>query len=129
MDDEEERREKKWRLLIVEDAEEFLVPDSKERTGQALARLLNLGDGLIGAGLRVLILLTTNAPLGALHQAVTRPGRCLANIEVPKLTAQEASKWSEGSVNKEATLAELFEATGRKRITSDIVHEMPGQYL
>lgn len=120
---------KKWRLLIVEDAEEFIAPDSKDKTGQALARLLNLGDGLIGAGLRVLILLTTNAPTVALHDAVTRPGRCLANIEVPKLSGSEAERWSSGAIRKDSTLAELFEAKGRKVITSDIEHEGPGQYL
>ncbi len=32
-------------------------------------------------------------------------------------------------MNKEATLAELFEATGRKKITSEIAHESHGTYL
>lgn len=128
-DDEDEPRHHKWRLLIVEDAEEFLVQDSKDRMGQSLARLLNLSDGLIGAGIRLLILLTTNAPLTSFHGAVTRPGRCLANIEVPKLTSGEAEKWSSGAIRTEASLAQLYEATGRKLITSDIEHESFGVYL
>src|SRR6202041_1390193 len=44
-DDDEE--ESSWRLLIIEDAEEFLHKDAKEHVGQALSRLLNVGDGFI----------------------------------------------------------------------------------
>lgn len=121
--------ERKWRLVIIEDAEEFLVPDAKHAVGQSVARLLNFGDGLIGQGLKVLVLMTTNAPLTKLHPAITRPGRCLANIEVPAMSAPEATKWL-GHSHDEATLAELFEA----RATAQIGHGISplpamGQYL
>ena len=48
--------------------------DAKERTGQALSRFLNVVDGLIGQGLRLLVLVTSNEELGKLHPAVSRPG-------------------------------------------------------
>ena len=48
---------------ILEDTGELLVADAKERTGQGLSRLLNVVDGLIGQGLRVMVLVTTNEPL------------------------------------------------------------------
>ena len=38
-------------------------PTRRQRTGQGLSRLLNVVDGLIGQGLRVLVLVTTNEPL------------------------------------------------------------------
>jgi hypothetical protein len=122
-------KERKWRLVIIEDAEEFLVPDAKHAVGQSVARLLNFGDGLIGQGLRVLVLMTTNAPLTKLHPAITRPGRCLANIEVPMLSGDEASEWL-GKSHGEATLAELFEARGATQVGHGI-RPLPalGQYL
>lgn len=120
---------KKWRLVIIEDAEEFLVPRAKHEVGQSVARLLNLGDGLIGQGLRVLILMTTNEPLTKLHPALTRPGRCLANIEVPAMSPDEATVWL-GRSHGEATLAELFEAKSRSQIGDGIKPLVTvGQYL
>ena len=42
--------------------------------GQGLSRLLNVSDGLLGEGLRAVVLVTTNEPLRRLHPAVVRPG-------------------------------------------------------
>lgn len=65
--DDGEELNKLWRLLILEDSGEFLTMDAKERTGQALSRFLNVVDGLIGQGLRILVLVTSNEELGKLH--------------------------------------------------------------
>jgi hypothetical protein len=113
-DDEPERVGARWKLVIVEDAEEFLVPDAKNRVGQALSRLLNLGDGMIGQGLRVLVLFTTNEPLSKMHPALTRSGRCFAEVEVPLLTGREASAWltehglPAGGGVQESSIADLY---------------------
>ena len=48
---------------------------------------------MLGQGLDVLVCLTTNEDVGALHPAVVRPGRCLAEIEVGRLTRGEAATW------------------------------------
>ena len=85
-DDEPER----WRVLVIEDADELVRSDAKERVGQALSRLLNIGDGLLGQGTRVVVLITTNEPVGRLHPALVRPGRCLAEIEFPRFERTEA---------------------------------------
>lgn len=83
-----------WRLIVIEDADELIRADAKERTGQALARLLNLSDGLLGQGLRILTLITTNEPIHQLHPALVRPGRCLAEIEFRAFTPAEArARW------------------------------------
>ncbi len=103
-----------WQLLILEDTGELLSSDAKVRTGQALSRLLNLVDGLIGQGLQVLVLITTNEPLRTLHPAVARPGRCAAEVEFTSLSRAESSSWlakqgREQSANgKVMTIAELY---------------------
>jgi hypothetical protein len=84
---------KHWRLLVLEDTGELLTPDAKSIIGQGLSRFLNVVDGLIGQGLRVLVLVTTNEELRRLHPAVARPGRCAANIEFAPLAADEAAEW------------------------------------
>jgi hypothetical protein len=108
-DDDEER----WRLLVLEDTGELLTSDAKERTGQGLSRFLNVVDGLIGQGLRVLVLVTTNETLGSLHPAAARPGRCLARVEFVAFPPEEAREWlaARGCEAKPAaaeTLADLY---------------------
>jgi len=83
----------KWTLLVVEDADEFVSTDAKQRVGQALSRLLNIVDGMVGQGLRTAVLLSANEPLNRIHPAVSRPGRCLANIEFGKFSRSEAGQW------------------------------------
>ena len=95
VNDEEEHQEKPWRVLILEDTGELLTPDAKTVIGQGLSRFLNVVDGLIGQGLRVLVLVTTNEPIRTLHPAVARPGRCAANVEFLPLSPDEANSWLE----------------------------------
>ncbi|MER5887560.1 DUF5925 domain-containing protein [Streptomyces sp. NPDC001941] len=101
----------RWRLLLLEDCDELIRGEAKHTAGQALSRLLNLTDGLLGQGRNVLVGVTTNEDLERLHPAVVRPGRCLARIEVGALTRREAVAWlgtEEGVGREGATLAELF---------------------
>jgi Domain of unknown function (DUF5925)/ATPase family associated with various cellular activities (AAA) len=102
---------RRWRLLVMEDCDELIRAEAKQASGQALARLLNLTDGLLGQGRDVLIAITTNENLAMLHPAVVRPGRCLAQIEVGALPFDEAAAWlgTSGGVDaRGATLAELY---------------------
>jgi len=103
----------RWRLVILEDAGELIAADARAATGQALSRLLNVADGLLGQGTRTLLLITTNEPLKRLHAAARRPGRCLADIEFIPLSLDEANAWlaARGQARRVArptTLAELF---------------------
>lgn len=110
-EDNEDNAEPRWRMLILEDCDELIRGEAKATTGQALARLLNLTDGLLGQGRNVLVAITTNEDLSTLHPAVTRPGRCLARIEVDALPADEAAAWlgtRTGVPTSGATLAELY---------------------
>ena len=88
-----EEDDRLWRLLVMEDTGELLSADARERTGQGLSRFLNVVDGLIGQGLRVIVLVTTNEEIKKLHPAVARPGRCAANVMFDALSREEASEW------------------------------------
>lgn len=126
-DGEEESGANAWRVLVLEDTGELLTPDAKMVIGQGLSRFLNVVDGLIGQGLRVLVLVTTNEPIKKLHPAVARPGRCAANVEFAPLDGDEAATWlaahgvADGSGGT-ATLAELYaRAEGRDPSETQLV--------
>lgn len=102
----------KWRVLILEDTGELLSANAKEKYGQGLSRLLNVVDGMIGQGLRVLCLVTTNDELGELNAAVRRPGRCAAQVVFPAFPAAEATAWLGQDVDEEMTVAEMYARRG-----------------
>jgi hypothetical protein len=102
-----------WKLLILEDTGELLSADARRQAGQGLSRFLNVVDGLIGQGLRILVLVTTNEELGRLHPAVSRPGRCAANVLFTRIPAEQANAWlaaheHDGTVAEPTTLAGLY---------------------
>jgi len=124
VDEEEQDDGERSRMLILEDCDELVAASAKERSGQGLARLLNLTDGLLGQGRSVLVAISTNEPVTRLHPAIVRPGRCIAQIEVGRLSASEARQWldGEGSHGRgDVTLAELMslqEGTGHTPASS-----------
>lgn len=130
----------KWNLVIVEDADEFLRADAKARQGQALSRLLNTTDGLIGQGLKVIVLITTNAHIGELHPAVHRAGRCLSNIEFASFSPAQAKQWLESrsdepidmKVQSKYALSDLYESLQEKKdrqIVTERATVSTGAYL
>lgn len=109
--DDGEHDDGRWRLVVAEDCDEYLRADAKLRSGASLGRLLNLCDGILGHGLKVLVLLTTNEEVGRLHPAITRPGRCLSQVEFEPLSPAEARAWLGGEAaapEAPVTLASLF---------------------
>lgn len=103
-----------WKVLVLEDTGELLAADAKQNTGQGLSRLLNTVDGLIGQGLRILVLVTTNEELKALHPAVSRPGRCAMQLSFEMLSREDAEDWcirrlvDPASVTGPRSLADLY---------------------
>jgi hypothetical protein len=122
-----------WRLLVLEDCDELIRADAKRDGGQAVARLLNLTDGLLGQGLQVLVCITTNEDLSQLHPAITRPGRCAAQIHVGRLTRTESAAWLGRGIDvgpEGATLAELYVRRGElKQLERTDTPASTGQYL
>jgi len=83
------------------------------QAGQGLSRFLNVVDGLVGQGLRILVLVTTNEEIGRLHPAVARPGRCAANILFTLIPPEQANAWlaerdHDATVSESLTLAALY---------------------
>jgi hypothetical protein len=116
---------RRYRLIVLEDAGELMSAAARAEVGQGLSRLLNLTDGLLGQGLRCILLVTTNEPIGRLHPAVRRPGRCWASIDFGPFEPDEATAWLalEGvdrALRAPATLAELYAiAEGREHDGDD----------
>lgn len=110
----EETSLKKGKLLVLEDAGELIKADAKEQFGQGLSRLLNMTDGIIGQGFRYLVLITTNDEIRKMNDAVTRPGRCVAQVNFASFTPQEAQVWAqENNIDlppnrKQLSLSELY---------------------
>lgn len=123
----------KWRLIVLEDAGELIARDAKEKTGQALSRLLNIADGILGQGSRVIIAITTNESLGELHPAITRAGRCLASVEIPPMPYTEAAAWlADGALPRLGpyTLAELIALRDEAApVAEPQDYSQTGQYL
>lgn len=125
----------RWKVLVVEDADELIRADARQEAGASLGRLLNLTDGILGHGLRVLLLITTNEPMRALHPAVVRPGRCLADVQFRPFTFREAAEWLGSSPpgttsGEHLTLAELYRARGDLETIGTHHDEAgPGHYL
>lgn len=102
-----------WRCFILEDTGELLATDAKVQQGQKLSRLLNVVDGLLGQGLRILILITTNEEIKTLHPAVVRPGRCLYQVGFDLFSPSEAAEWlakydHSATWTGQKTLAQLY---------------------
>lgn len=112
--------ENHYRLVIAEDSDEFMRSDARKASGAALSRLLNFADGLLGQGCNVLFLLTTNEPVGKLHPALMRPGRCLAQTHFVPFEGQELVDWIPEGYSPpigSKTLAELYEHISHKQIS------------
>lgn len=127
-DDDEDEGADRWRILVLEDAGELLARDAKMQQGQGLSRLLNFAEGLLGQGLNVMTLITTNEKLSALNEAVARPGRTAVEIEFAPLSVAESNAWlaandpERRTVSEELTLAELYALVAGHRRT---VQEKP----
>ncbi|MFI5501807.1 DUF5925 domain-containing protein [Nocardia asteroides] len=129
----------RWRLLVLEDCDELIRGEAKEAAGQKLSRLLNLTDGMLGQGRNVLIAVTTNEDLSRLHPAVVRPGRCLAQLEVGRLSPAEARDWlarqdcppGDPVEQGGATLAELVARRDGEILIQSVTRELAevGMYL
>lgn len=123
-----------WRLVIAEDSDEYLKASARRESGAALGRLLNMSDGILGQGTNALIVLTTNERLDRLHPALTRPGRCLAEVEFARFSVEEGRDWlGDGSQPpaEPLTLADLIERTCASRRIISVPDDLVtiGNYL
>lgn len=88
---EASRNKKKQKIVLLEDAEELLMPrDGGNR--DKVSNLLNLADGFLGDHLKLNVIATTNSPVRELDKAILRPGRLLGSREFRRLSRPEAER-------------------------------------
>jgi len=78
-------------FMICEDSAEIFATDLREANSDLFSRIANLTDGMVGEFRpRDIILFSSNCKIDKLDEAITRPGRCLANIYVGNLSRKKA---------------------------------------
>lgn len=91
------------KLFIIEDGLNFLLRESRGHESGAMSRLLNLTDGILGQGLRLLFLVTSNEKEQDIDPAFLRAGRCLQRLKFSPFTADQARQWFKNA-NVEPTI-------------------------
>lgn len=88
-----ERSDKKpkFRFVIAEDCANLFGANCRESSG--FGRLLNVVDGLLGAGQKLIFLFTANEQIEEIDPAILRPGRCLQHLHIPDWNRKEATAW------------------------------------
>lgn len=102
-------------LLVLEDAGQMVTEQAGQQHGEALSRLLNLTDGILGQNAKISVLITTNEDIGKLHPALLRAGRCGSQIDFCAFTREQAAVWCQAQgfdesllKDGETSLAQLY---------------------
>ena len=83
----------KFRLMIIEDGLNNMLTETRHDREGAISRFLNLTDGILGQGLRLVFLVTSNEKVNKIDPAFLRTGRCLQELEFPEFDKTEAIEW------------------------------------
>lgn len=78
-------------ILIIEDAD-LLLTSRESDSNKAMARLLNLSDGLINVIKKKVVFSTNLADMTRIDDAIIRPGRCFDVLDFRKLEGAEINK-------------------------------------
>lgn len=78
-------------VFIIEDGDVCLSPRKADNMS-TISSLLNLGDGILGSLLDLRFIITSNADIAELDQAIIRPGRLCKKVEVNLLQYEQANK-------------------------------------
>jgi len=100
-------------VFILEDCEDLLKP--RDGQNNLLSNLLNLSDGLLGWGLNLKFICTTNCDLSQIDDAVKRKGRLRLIYEFQALTPDKVEALC--GKHESMTLAEIY---NREEETGDI---------
>lgn len=101
-------------LVVVENVDGVLESVPHAGIDEAWSRILNITDGWLGSELDAVFLLTASQELTSVAPALTRPGRCLAQVRFERFSPSEAAAFlGRSSPNREPmTLAELLALRG-----------------
>ena len=98
-------------VIILEDIGDMIAVGSQTSHLNEISNLLNLTDGLLSLLSNTIFILTFNYEIDKIDPALLRPGRCIANIEVGKLSYEQAQSLVPEIVlkNQDYSLAEVYE--------------------
>jgi ATP-dependent 26S proteasome regulatory subunit len=116
--------------FIIEDADHLLQPRSDGNRN--LHRFLMIADGVVRAQNRKIIF-TTNLPnIGSIDEALLRPGRCFATIQMRPLTVKESdavlSRLLPGNPDAVDRAREALLATGRNGSSPAAIYRVVNAY-
>jgi ATP-dependent 26S proteasome regulatory subunit len=99
-------------ILIIEDAD-LLLTSRESDANKAMARLLNMSDGLVNLVRKKVIFTTNLNEINKVDDAILRPGRCFDVVNFRKLNQKEIQSVCHLHNlpmldSKEATLSEVF---------------------
>ena len=104
-------------IMIIEDGDVCLVPRKNDNIS-TITSLLNLSDGIMGSIIDIKMIISTNAEITEMDQAILRPGRLCRNIHVGPLPYQQANQVYQRLMKDDAvslkdkryyTLAEIYD--------------------
>jgi ATP-dependent Zn protease len=98
-------------IMIIEDGDICLVPRKNDNIS-SITSLLNLSDGILGTIMDIKMIISTNADIEEMDQAILRPGRLCKNIHVGSLEYEQANRVYRRLMQKEDVSLEF-----RKRYT------------
>jgi hypothetical protein len=107
--------------FVIEDADHLLKP--RADGNEHLHRFLTIADGVVRSQGRKIIFSTNLPNIGDLDEALIRPGRCFARVNVRNLTGAEALALAEEmAAGDERKLAQAgtFADGGRKRSLAEV---------
>jgi len=103
-------------IIVIEDGDVCLVPRKNDNIS-TIASMLNMSDGILGSIIDIKMVISTNASINDMDQAIMRPGRLCKKIHVGPLAYDQANKVyrrlsDDQTVNlpysKHYTLAEVY---------------------
>lgn len=124
-------RSDKANLIILEDCPRSVLKEARAGSDSYnMGRLLNITDGILGQGLKLIFLMTTNDDIKDIDKAFLRDGRCLQRLKFGLLDPESANEWLEKNgyegdfVTKEdIELARLFAIKNNLFADADEVEE------
>lgn len=78
-------------ILVIEDGDICLVPRENDNIS-TITSLLNLSDGILGTILDIRLIISTNAKIKDMDEAILRPGRLCRQISVDSLSYDQANQ-------------------------------------
>lgn len=109
--------------FVVEDADHLLRP--RAEGNEHLHRFLAIADGVVRAQGRKIVFSTNLPNVGDLDDALVRPGRCFAHVNVRELRLDEAAKLirrlaGERGLDAEAAIAAIAASGNRSHSLAEI---------